>query len=327
MPTSNQKLYDCVGIGLATYDFTLEVLNYPAVNTKHTVTRSAEHGGGPVPTAVVTMAALGSTTALITTLGDDYIGRSILEEIRSFGVDVSGIRLDPEIKTLHSHILVGRSTGRRTVVQNTGQLPEIRPSQVPEELLGNTRSVTLDSRPSPEILSLVRQARDHQARVMLDAGSVHRYTEELLPLVDYPVVSADFAKEYFGHSDYEGACQAFIEAGAELSGVTMGAEGSVLCREKKTVHVPAFQLDVVDTTGAGDMYHGALLFGILQGWSLRALGQFASAVAAMGIQRFGSRTLVPDVQEVAMFLREHGIWEHPVIASQEGRGAGNDAIE
>jgi len=327
MASQDHKRYDCVGIGLATYDFTLEVRQYPEVNTKHTATRWAERGGGPVPTAIRTLAALGGRTALVTTMGDDFMGRTILEDIRSFGVEPSGIRLDAAADTLHSHILVEQGTGRRTVVQHTGQLPEIRPSQVPETLLRDTRTVTLDSRPTPEIIELVRQARDQGARIMLDAGSVHQSTEALLPLVDYPVVSAAFAEEYFGQTDYEQACRSLIAGGATLAGVTLGAEGSVLGREGKTVHVPAFQVDAADTTGAGDMYHGALLFGLLQGWALRPLGQFASAVAAMGIREFGSGTGLPGLHDVTMFLREHGIWEHPAIRNQQDPESDEDSIE
>lgn len=327
MALQHQKRFDCVGVGLATYDFTLEVRRYPKVNTKHTAIRAAEHGGGPVPTAIRALAALGGTTALVTTMGKDVIGQTILEDIRSCGVETAGVRLDPNIGTLHSHILVEHGTGRRTVVQNSEQLPEILPSQVPETLLRNTRMVTLDSRPTPNIIELVRQARDLGAQIMLDAGSVQQHTEVLLPLVDFPVVSATFAETYFGHTDYDRACRSLLEAGASVAGVTFGVEGSVLGREGKTIHVPAFQVEPADTTGAGDMYHGALLFGLLQGWELRPLGQFASAVAAMGICAFGSGTGLPTLSDVTMFLREHGIWEHPAIRNQQEQVTDEQDIE
>lgn len=323
MVVSGQKLYDCTGIGLATYDFTLEVATYPAVNTKHTALHSAGGGGGPVPTAAVTMARLGSSVALVTTLGEDYLGRRILAEIKSYGIDISGIRLDAQAETLHSHILVEAGTGKRTVVQNTGDLPEIQSGQVPEPLIRYTRSVTLDSRPSPAIISLAERAKKRGARIMLDAGSVHEHTEQLLPLVDYLIVSASFVEDYFGHADYGRACKVLIDRGAVISGVTLGADGSILCNGKQLICMPAFPVKAVDTTGAGDMYHGALLYGILKGWPLEALGQFAGAVAAIGIQQFGSGTRIPTLHEVTLFLQEHEMWQHPVILKQRKQETGD----
>lgn len=313
--TSAQK-FDCVGIGLSTYDFTLEVPEYPAVNTKHTASRDAGNGGGPVPTAVAALTSLGCRTAIVTTMGDDVLGRAILEEYRNYGIDTSGVRLDPEGETLRSHILVEGPTGRRTVVQNTGQIPEILPDQVPEQLIRNTRCIAVDSRPSLNIIELVRQAKQWGAEVMLDAGSVQEHTEDLLPLVEYPVVSAGFAKEYFGHSNYESACRALIKAHGKIAGVTMGTDGSVLADDSSTVYIPAFEVRAADTTGAGDIYHGGFLYGVLQGWPLKAIGQFASAAAAIGVQYFGSRAKLPTVPEVKGFLQEQGVTAHPVCTHQ-----------
>ncbi len=308
--------FDCVGIGLSTYDFTLELPEYPAVNTKHTATRYAGSGGGPVPTAVATLASLGCRTALVTSMGDDVPGNTILREFRNYSIDTSGVRLDPQIETLHSHILVEGHTGKRTVVQNTGDIPEILPEQVPEGLTQNTRYIAVDSRPSPTIIALVRQAKQYGAEVMLDAGSIHEHTEDLLPLVEYPVVSADFAREYFGHSNYESACRQLVKAHGTIAGVTMGTDGSVLADGSRTVYIPAFEVQAADTTGAGDVYHGGFLFGVLQAWPLKAIGQFAAATAAISVQYFGSRSRLPVVPEVREFLKEQGVSSHPVLARQ-----------
>jgi len=313
--TSAQK-YDCVGIGLSTYDFTLKVPEYPAVNTKHTASRYAGNGGGPVPTAVAALASLGCRTAMVTTMGNDVLGRTILEEFRKYDIDTSGVRLDPEGETLHSHILVDGRTGRRTVVQNTGDIPEILPDQVPEHLMRQTRYIAVDSRPSTNIIGLVRQATQWGAEVMLDAGSVHEHTEDLLQFVDYPVVSADFAKEYFGHSNYESACRQLVKGSGKFAGVTLGTEGSVLAENNRVVYIPPFKVWAADTTGAGDIYHGGFLYGVLQGWPLKAIGQFASAAAAIGVQYFGSRAKLPTVPEVKGFLQEQGVTAHPVCTHQ-----------
>jgi len=310
---SPSSQFDCVGIGLSTYDFTLEVSEYPIANTKNTAVRHHGNGGGPVPTAIVTLASLGCKTALASTMGDDLFCGNIMEELHGYNIDTSAIRIDPDIETLQSHILVESGTGNRTVIMHTNQMPEITREQVPEELLRNTRFIALDSRPSPTIIKLVQLAKKYGTEIMLDAGSVQEHTDNLLPLIDYPVVSRDFVTAYFGHSNYESACRELVKRGARIAGVTMGKDGSVLADGKQTIYIPAFKVDTFDSTGAGDVYHGGFLFGIMQKWPLKAIGQFASAVAAITIEVFGSRTNIPTLRDVAMFLESQDVSNHPLL--------------
>lgn len=316
MSQHNTKKLDCVGIGLSPYDFALQVPKHPQSNSKNVALQYQNQGGGPVPNALAVLAQLECRTALVTTMGDDIYAERVLNELKSYNIDVRGFRRDGEVESLQSHIIVEAESGRRTVVLNTNKIPEIRTGQVPEKMLGNTKFVHLDSRPSPAIIELVRQAKDHGALVMLDAGSVQEYTDELLPLVDYPILSNRFVKDYYGHSNVERACREICEFGATIAGITMGAEGSYLSNDSEMIYIPAFEVDAVDTTGAGDLYHGGLLFGILHDWSLKAAGQFASAVAAIGCQHFGARSYLPDIETIKDFLLEHGITKHPVLLEQ-----------
>jgi len=245
-------------------------------------------------------------------MGDDFHGKSILKELQTAGADTSGVFLNPEIESLHAHIIVDSTDGSRTVILNSNALPEINVRQIPEDLLTGTKLVTLDSRPSPGIIEAVRRARESGARIMLDAGSVQPYLAELLPLADYPVTSLSFIEQYYGQSDPARGAQALVDSGAAMAGVTLGANGSVLVNRNETIEIPAFQVDVTDSTGAGDLYHGGILFGILHGWPLRPMGEFASAVAAIGCQHLGARSHVPELSEIAKFMRSHNISNHPL---------------
>lgn len=316
MSQPNTKKFDCIGIGLSTYDFALQVKNHPAANSKNVALHYQNQGGGPVPNALAVLAHLECRTALVTTMGDDIYAEKVYRELTSYGIDVRGFRRDAEVESLQSHIMVEAETGSRTVILNTDDIPEITPKQAPENILAHTKLVHLDSRPSPAIIDLVQQAKDYGARIMLDAGSVQDYTDELLPLVDYPILSNRFVKDYYGHSNVERACRELREFGAHIAGITIGAEGSYLADDSEMVYIPAFEVDVVDTTGAGDLYHGGLLFGILHDWSLKAAGQFASVVAAIGCQHFGARSYLPDIETIKDFLLEHEITKHPVLLEQ-----------
>jgi len=310
------KQFDCVGIGLSSYDFSLQVAEHPALDSKQAALRYKNNGGGPVPGAIAILARLGCRTALITTMGNDVFGRSALKELKGYNVNVQGFRLDRKTNSLQSHILVDEESGKRTIVMNTEDIPEIQFEQIPDGMLESTSLITLDSRPTPEIIQAVKIARENGARVMLDAGSIHDLTEELLPLVDYPILSRGFVKEYFGHTNYERACQELIEMGAKLSGVTIGEDGSYLADQEQILYFPAYNVDVVDTTGAGDLYHGALMYGILHQWTLKAKGQFANAVAAYGCMYFGARTDLPDLIAAKEFMQVREVQNHPLFLEQ-----------
>jgi len=316
MNQQNTKKFDCVGVGLSVYDFSLQVENHPQPNSKNVALQYHNQGGGPVPNALMMLARLGCNTALITTMGDDIYANRVYTELDSYGINLQGFRRDDAIESLQSHIIVDASTGTRTVVLNTNTIPSVIPEQVPDNLIEQARLVHVDSRPSPEIITLVRRAKKTGAQIMMDAGSVQEYTDELLPLVDYPILSNRFVKDYFGHSNVERACRELRESGARIAGITMGAEGSYLESESEMVYFPAYPVEAKDTTGAGDLYHGGMLFGILRDWPLKALGQFASAVAALGCQYFGARSHFPDLETIKEFLLEHGVAKHPVLLEQ-----------
>jgi len=312
----SDKKFDCIGIGLSPYDFTMLVESHPAPDSKHVALQKYQGGGGPVPNAIIALAKFGCTAALFTTMGDDFFGRSVFREFEQFNVDVAGFRLDPENESLHAHITVDQTDGRRSIILSTDDLPEITMEQVPEYYLEQTKLITLDSRSSPEIIQMVKRAKSHGAQIMLDAGSVQPYLEELLPLIDFPIVSYPFVQQYFGHSNAISASKSLVESGAQIAGVTMGNRGSVLANNSEALEFPAFPVNPVDTTGAGDLYHAGVLYGLLNDWSLKATGQFASAVSAIGCLSLGARSHIPDLREVMKFLQQN-IKQHPLFDKME----------
>ncbi|MCF7803917.1 MAG: hypothetical protein K9N46_01275 [Candidatus Marinimicrobia bacterium] len=316
MNPQTTKRYDCVGIGLSPYDFTVQVERHPETNSKNVALRHHGQGGGPVPNAIAVLARLECRTALVTTMGDDIYAEQVYQELDSYGINLKGFRRDGKRRSLQAHIIVEQDSGNRTVILNSDDLPEIRPDQAPDSLLAETKLVVIDSRPSPGILTMAEEAKRHGAEVLMDAGSVQKHTEDALHLVDYPILSSRFVKDYFGHSNMERACREIREFGGTIAGITMGDEGSYLANEDAMLYFPAFDIEPVDTTGAGDVYHGGLMYGILSGWPLKAIGQFASAVAAICCMHLGVRRHLPDLEEIKEFMLEHGVEKHPVLQEQ-----------
>jgi sulfofructose kinase len=124
----------------------------------------------------------------------------------------------------------------------------------------------------------------------------------LLPLVDVLIASERFPPAYTGQEDPVQAGRSLLERGPEIVVVTLGAEGCLCLWEDQAIYVPGFQVDVVDTTGAGDAFHGAFLYGLLQGWELECTVVFANAVAAINCTRLSGRAGLPGLSEVWAFL-------------------------
>lgn len=305
-----------MGIGISPYDFTLETEGYPDPDIKTVAKRYGDGGGGPVPGAISTLAVLGCRTAIITTMGDDLYGKMIKEEFEEYGINTQGVRLSPDFQTLHAHIIVDHQNGQRTVILNQNEALPILKSQIPVGILEECRYLILDSRITPTIIALAKRAKSSGARLMFDGGSVQNHIKDLLPLIDYPVVSLRFVKDLFGHSNPERACKSLIGLGATMSGVTMGKNGSYLATNEEVTYIPSYEINVVDTTGAGDVYHGGVLYGLLHDWNVKATGQLASAIAALNSQAFGARTGIPGMERIREFFIRHGIENHPVMKTE-----------
>jgi ribokinase len=149
---------------------------------------------------------------------------------------------------------------------------------------------------------------------MLDAGRLREGMRELISLSDYVVASEEFGKDvlYGGNRSVlsesfrpENALQKIRSFGAHICTLTLGGRGSVTNAEDSVFHTPAFKVDVVDTTGAGDVFHGGYIYGLLQKWDLRDAVKFAGAFAALKCRKLGGRAGIPRLEEVMAFLREH----------------------
>ncbi|MCP4514300.1 MAG: carbohydrate kinase family protein, partial [Delftia sp.] len=256
------------------------------------------------------LARLGARVAMLDVVGDDWRGELILDEFRREGVCTEHIRQAEGCGSALACVLARQGDGARSIVYHPGTTPELLPSDVPRAAVQSARFLHVNGRHWGACRQAAAWAREAGALVSFDGGA-HRYRpqlRELVPLVDVCIVARDFARRYTGETDVAQAAAGLLEQGPGLVVITDGARGSwTYSREGESFHQPAYLLpDVVDTTGCGDSFHGAFLFGLLRGMTLKETASLASAVAALNSQRLGGRGGLPSLEQAQEFISR---WE------------------
>ena len=307
MSATTSAALDVLCLGFAVIDHLALVPRLPGPDEIYAAQAVDVQGGGPAATAAVTLARLGARAAYVGTLGDDSGGEFALAEFRRFGVDVSGVVQVAGARSVNSVILV--QPPYRSILYDLGDVPELQPAQIDPAQIRAARILHLDGHYQAAAMRAARLAREAGVLVSLDGGAGELWLglEELLWLVDILVVARWFAQQYTGEDEVEKAGSKLLAYGARIVGITDGLRGSWVWTADDHFHQPAYVVDVVDTTGAGDVYHGAFLYALLQGWPLRRVAAFASATAALKCCRLGGRAGIPTSDQVEEFLQAQNV--------------------
>ena len=297
---------DFVALGFCSNDY-LAVLPHIPMDSKVQMLEHLVQGGGPAATAAVAASRLGWSAAFVGTVGDDAPGRTILADFAAENVDSSAVLLRPGKRSPIAYCWVDAPTGKRSVAWTRGDLPELEPAEIPAEMIAQARVLHLDGHQTAAALAAAKLAKEHGVMVNIDAGTLLPGLEELLEYVDILITSAEIARQLTGEDDPDRALRKLGSIGAEVTGLTMGDTGSlVLAPDGGILRCPAFKLDkVVDTTGAGDVYHAGFAVRYAETRDRMESMRFASAVAAMKCTKLGGRTGIPTRAEVKKFLQTH----------------------
>jgi len=298
-----------VGIGQCCWDILALVDRYPEADNKEEIRLLAEEGGGPTATALVTLARLGISCRFHGIVGDDTYAPRIRESLRREGLDVSGLVTRPGAASQVAFIAIEQEKGRRTILWRRPTGEPLRQEEVPERFLEGAAALHLDGL-MPEVSRFaLEQARARGIPVMLDAGRMRPGMRDLAERCDYLVG----AERFFLDMGWDGTPERFREIAAEIGApvvtVTQGTRGSMTWSRGEFFATPAFAVATVDSTGAGDVFHGGYLYGVLQGWELRRAVVFASAMAALKCRSLGGRDGIPHLPDVLRFLEEVGAWQ------------------
>ena len=301
-----------VGLGLASLDVLVRLRDMPTWEHGARLSAFALDGGGPAATAMAAAARLGARAGFVGTAGNDVSAKVKVESLARDGVDLSRlvIRGEPENQVIL--VCVDESSGERIFsgLQTLGQ-NQLRVDELDRDYITSAEYLHLEGFHYEAALQAAKWMRAAGKTVVYDggttSGTVGEGARTLLEYVDVLICGAGFAPGLTGRSDAFEAGHAALACGPRIVVQTEGAAGSCTVTASEAFHTPAFAVDVLDTTGAGDVFHGAYIVGMLHGWSLRAIAQFASAVAAIKCTRLGGRAGIPTFREVIEFLKERGV--------------------
>jgi sulfofructose kinase len=309
----NPAEIDVLCIGLASYDLVYQVNRHPEADEKCFSTGLVMCGGGPAANAAVTVARLGGTAAFAGYLSTDVFGELHFRELVSEGV-MTDLVVRGDFPAMISSIIV-KPDGKRTVVTHKDTIPVLEPDRVDFTKV-RPRAILFDGHQPAISVPLAVKAREQNIPTVLDAGSVHKGTLELAPLCGCLAASEKFARDLSGEKDPAGAL-GFLAKMAPVAIVTLGEAGLVWaarrrcrdarCLRRRAEHecgsIAAYPVNAVDTTGAGDIFHGALALAMARGEELLSALRFASAAAALGCTKMGARPAVPTRAEVEALIR------------------------
>jgi ribokinase len=294
------KKMDCLGLGITPLDILLQIEKYPKPGAKINSNRITIQGGGPIPTAMVTLSRLGFRSAIIGAVGADTLGLTVFDDLLQEGVETSFIIVKKE-PTAFACGWIEKKTGRRTIVLQ--RKSSVTPGDIDLKKFARPKIIHLDGRDLPACMKLARWGRSHNIPIVFDIGSIRNNISPILPLVDHLVVSADFALPYTKTKKPLDAIRKLSRKSFGTIIVTSGIKGSLgYNRDEGLAFAPAFKVKTVDTTGAGDVYHGAYIAGLLKQWPLESRMIFASACAAIKCTKPGGRTGIPTFRKVQTFL-------------------------
>ncbi|MBW2077694.1 MAG: sugar kinase [Deltaproteobacteria bacterium] len=292
-----------IGLGQACVDCLGRLTAYPEEDGKVELNELHIQCGGPASTALVTLSRLGIPTSFLGSISDDAWGIEIVEGLKEEGVEHSFLKITPGYTSQFAFIAITQGGGNRTIFWHRGSVPHLKASDVDLDPFPRAEILHMDGLMIEACQEAARQARERGLRVVLDAGTMREGSMELASMVDVLIASERFAEPLLG----EGAppkkvLEYLSRLGPKEVVITRGTKGSIGLSGEGLFVQDAFKVEARDTTGAGDVYHGAYIYGLLMGWDMRACMRFASATAALKCREIGARKGIPHLNEVEQFL-------------------------
>lgn len=286
---ANSRL-DVVGVGLNATDTVIRVHEFPALGGKERLLSSSMQAGGQVATALVTCRRLGLRARYIGKFGDDYAGRFQRASLRREGIDIRHTRVARGAPNQLAYIIVDEKTGERTVFWDRDPRLAVAPADFSAEAVCSARALHLDGCDVEACCQAARWAKAAGIPVVADLDTVYKKVEKLFPLIDYLIASANFLPALTGDRDPFRVLEYMArEFRIPSPGMTLGRDGALVLSKGRFHYSPGFVVETVDTTGAGDVFHGAFVYGLLAGWEMGRTLDFSNAMAGLNCTALGAR--------------------------------------
>ncbi len=294
---------DIIGIGVCTVDYLVIVPRLPHRNENMRAQMFARELGGLASIALIAAARLGARARLIARIGDDDAGDYIRSALLDEGIDASQLLVEAGGESHVSVIVVDEPSGDRSIMTRLPTGKPVAADDIQRDDIASARVLFVDNI-NAATLQAARWAREAGKHVVLDPSRPYAEIKPLLKYVTVPVVPEAWARAWLPGCPVGAVAERLCQEGAEIAVVTLGERGAVASWDGQTQAFPAFAVDVVDTTGAGDAYHGAFMYALLQGWDVPRMARFAAAVGALNCRALGGRSALPSLDEVERFLAQ-----------------------
>ncbi len=304
--------FDVVGVGLNATDTLILLPRFPAYGGKAPFEREVLSPGGQVASAMVTCATLGMRAKYIGTLGDDQRGRVQLDSLRASGINLDDIEIRANCPNQSAYILVDHSTGERTVLWHRDECLRIDPASLTPDKIACARLLHIDGHDTPAVARAAEIARRHEIPVTVDVDTIYPGFDRVLPNVDYLIASSEFPERWTHEPDpFHALAMIQNEYGMRVAAMTLGADGALARVDGQYIYSPGFVVDCIDTTGAGDVLHGAFCYAVIESMPVREALEFSNAMAALNCTALGARGHIAGVQEAHDFALNAGRRSNP----------------
>lgn len=292
---------DLVGLGLNATDTLISIPALPSPGSKAVVNSLDVMPGGQVATAVVACQYWGLRARYVGKLGDDSAAQIHRRAFDAAGVETH-IFTTPNCTSAQSYIMVD-AEGERSVLWHRDPRLRIAPEEINRDWIVNARTLLVDGCDTAAAIRAAQWAREAGVPVIADLDDAYPDSEQLLRSIDYLIVSRELPRRLSGNTDLRQSLKWLKhEFGCRLTAATLGAEGVLGWDGQHFHYSAAFRVQVVDSTGAGDIFHAAFVYGLLQGWPLPKTLDFACAAAALNCTAAGARGNIASVSQIGELL-------------------------
>ena len=292
---------DVVGVGLNATDTLIPLQEFPARGSKVEFESASILPGGEVASAMVACQFWGLRTRYVGKFGDDYAA-----QIHSVAFERAGVETHlftaPGCPSYQSFILID-ATGERTVLRRHDERLAIQPADLQREWVSSARALLVDGHDTAAACLAAKWAREARLPVVADLDKLYPAIDSLLPGIDYLITSNDIPGRIAAESDLPKALQVVQKKFANrLTAATLGHDGVLAFDRSQFFYSPAFNVHVADTTGAGDIFHAAFIYALLQNWPTPRQLEFACAAAALNCTAVGARGGICPVAEIEKLI-------------------------
>ncbi len=288
--------FQVIGFGANAVDWVCDIPVYPAPASRLRIEKLHRLGGGQIATAAALCARFGLRVRYVSRVGDDEVGRFSLQSLSREPMDLQ-VETIAGAYSQYAVILVDRETGERTILWDSDRKLNYLPGELPRQQLMEGQILHLDATDLEASIQAARWAVEEGIKVSIDVDNVEPGIEELLELSDFVIPPQDFACQFAKTDDWRKALRRLSESTAAFVAITRGRRGCAALWEGELFEVPGFSVTPVDTTGAGDVFHGAFVYALFQDWSIYRCLRFANACGALASTRLGARDGIPSLEE------------------------------